>query len=805
MSSKHLIVGDFNIHMNDVSNCYVKRFSHLLDQYSLCQYVHGPTHIAGHTIDLILARDCDNLIKSVSVHDYGISDHSLVLCKVNSFKDCNTFTYRNVRNWKTFNFDLFEKDLSSSPICDMDVLDSNFCVSALVHLYNETMSSLLDKHAPTRTIRCSSRKRVPWFSPELNTAIHQRRRLERLWRRTQCAAYRAAFVRQRNLVRSMVTKHKRAYYKHSIDAHCSPRELWYMLNSFVKGKQPPCLPTFDSEEDGASAFATFFHEKIRKIRDSFSPSCSPSPENAPACVPLCEHFDPVMINEAVKIISETKPKTCLLDPIPTWIVKKLTFLLAPIFCAIANVSLSSGVFPQCEKCALITPVMKKSSLDKEDLNNYRPISNLSFISKFIERVVSIRIDRFLFHHNLISPYQSAYRPFHSTETVLLRLCNDIAVARGKHLLTCVIMLDLSAAFDTVDHTILLDRLSDRYNFSGVVLKWFSSYLKNRYQIVRFNSRKSSSHPLLCGVPQGSVLGPRLYSLYVSPISSIIESYELSHHIYADDTCLYFSFSPADVDNSVKNIDFCIHHLCDWFNSNRLKLNCSKTNFVLFNSQSQCPPICINVSGVSIYPTPTVRYLGVTLDNSFSFEHHAIEICKSSFAFMRSLYRICSDLPQSCVLSVVNAFVFSRIDYCNSVLTFCNNRTIGRLQRVQNCLVRLVKRLPRQAPTSRAIRNLRWLRIHSRIVFKICCLVHKCIYGSTPSYVGNLISFSRSVQSSISLRSHSVKTLYTPITPFANVRKAFYFKAPRLWNSLPLPIRLETRYDVFKRRLKAHLL
>lgn len=136
--------------------------------------------------------------------------------------------------------------------------------------------------------------------------------------------------------------------------------------------------------------------------------------------------------------------------------EKVNFLLAPIFCAIANVWLSSGVFPECEKCALITPIIKKSSLDKEDLNNYRPVSNLSFISKFIERVVSIRIDRFLFHHNLISPYQSAYCPFHSTETVLLHLCHDIAVARGQRLLTCVIMLDLSVAFDTVDHTILLD-------------------------------------------------------------------------------------------------------------------------------------------------------------------------------------------------------------------------------------------------------------------------------------------------------------------------------------------------------------
>lgn len=250
------------------------------------------------------------------------------------------------------------------------------------------------------------------------------------------------------------------------------------------------------------------------------PPLYPSTED----IPVSYHFDPVSTEEAVLIISESEPKTCPLDPIPTWIVKKHPFIFAPLFCAVANLSLLTGVFPDEEKCALITPVIKKNSLHKDDLNNYRPNSNLSFLSKFIERVVSTRIDRFVFSKDLISPFQSAYRPFHSTETVLLRLCNDIAVARDKHLLTCVVMLDLSAVFDTVDHCILLDRLSGCYKFSGVVLEWFTSYLSNRNQSVRFNSHTSLPFPLLCGVPQGSVLGPRLYSLYVSPFSYIIETH-----------------------------------------------------------------------------------------------------------------------------------------------------------------------------------------------------------------------------------------------------------------------------------------
>lgn len=671
-------------------------------------------------------------------------------------------------------------------------------------MYNDTVKSLLDKHVPIKKVRNSVRRRVPWFSAELRTAIIERRRLERLWRRTRCAAHRAAFVSQRNLVRNMVVEHKRLYYKQLCGNISSSRELWRLLNGFVKGKQPSILPDFDSDEACASSFATFFAEKIVQIRSSFSPSCSVAPCTVPSDVPLFDHFDPVTFNEAVNIISQMKPKTSSSDPIPTWLVKRFVFLLAPFFCTVTNLSLSTGIFPDSAKRAIITPILKKRSLDKNDLNNYRPISSLSFVSKFIERVVSLRIDRFLFYYNLMSPFQSAYRPFHSTETVLLRLCNDIAVARGNHLLTCVIMLDLSAAFDTIDHCVLLDRLSSSFNFSGVVLRWFSSYLMNRSQSVMINSHVSLPHSFLYGVPQGSILGPRLYSLYVSPVSNIIDSYGMSHHIYADDTCLYFSFSPDDVAISTEVLNTCIYHLCDWFNSNFLKVNCNKTNLIVFNSHFMNSDICISVSGVEVYPSSTVHYLGVTLDHSLSFEPHVLEICRSSFAFLRSLYRIRSYLPYASVLSLVNAFVFSRLDYCNSVLSFCNNRTVGRLQRVQNCLVRLIKFLPRRSPTSSAIRDIGWLRANDRILYKICCMTHKCIYGSLPFYVSNLISPSLSV-TSISLRSDSSCTLYTPITRFAYVRRAFYYAAPRLWNSLPASLRCEPRYNVFKRRLKVLLL
>ena len=173
------------------------------------------------------------------------------------------------------------------------------------------------------TLKPCQRKSVPWFSKELRNAIRLRRRFERQWRRTGSSMHRADFVRQRNLVRRMVKSQQHLYYEHRIDiSRCSPRLLWDTINSLLKGQSLPILPSFNSDSAGAAAFATFFSTKIQNIRDSFSPSCCRSPSFLSNEIPLFDHFDPVSIDEIVRIIKDSKPKTCPLDPIPTWIIKK---------------------------------------------------------------------------------------------------------------------------------------------------------------------------------------------------------------------------------------------------------------------------------------------------------------------------------------------------------------------------------------------------------------------------------------------------------------------------------------------------
>ena len=508
-------------------------------------------------------------------------------------------------------------------------------------------------------------------------------------------------------------------------------------------------------------------------------------------------FGAVTEDDILDHIKKSPAKSSVLDPIPTWFIKQNAELFVPVITRIANTSLTTGVFPKSLKHAVITPIIKKQSLNPEVLKNYRPVSNIPYISKVIEKHALKTINSYIANNDLGDALQSAYRPAHSTETALLKVKSDIMQCLSNRKGVFLVLLDLSAAFDTVNHDILLNRLKSDLGIGGAVLQWFQSYLTGRSTCVGIDGVFSDVKPLKYGVPQGSMVGPVCFNIYTSQIGSIIKKYpQLLYHIYADDIQLYTHFNPADpvsINTALSQLSSCIFDIKTWMTRNMLQLNDSKTEFFvalshhLWNNMS---PVLLRVGDDFISPADNVRNLGVIFDNRMTMATHIKTLCRNLNFQLRNIGRIRRFLDHDTCHLVVRALVLSRVDYGNALLLGANTTDIQRLQRIQNWAAKLICRVTKSDHATPCLRKLHWLPIRERIDFKILTYVYKCLYGTAPSYLSSLFSLYRPTRSGLRSSSdttrlavhRSIKTLKT-----ADNRSLTYV-VPRMWNHLPRTIR-----------------
>ena len=298
--------------------------------------------------------------------------------------------------------------------------------------------------------------------------------------------------------------------------------------------------------------------------------------------PLTTFMDATEV-EIQNIIKLSPAKSCEPDSLPTWLQKECIAELVATITDIVNMSLRESLMPKSLKTALIRPLLKKTGLDSNNLKNYRPISNLTFISKVIEKVVSGRLNEHLIKISMFDPLQPAYRDKHSTETALIKVENDILSALDAGSSAILLMLDLSAAFDTIDHDILLSRLCNVYGITGDALDWFRSCLTGSVVI---ENAVSGDQELGFGVPQDSVLGPKIYCMDTKPVSDIIQRHGLSHHSYANDTQLYMTMEHSNNNwrDGLPRIQLYVSEIMEWMNQSMLKLNDDKTELIVFTSK-----------------------------------------------------------------------------------------------------------------------------------------------------------------------------------------------------------------------------
>ena len=703
------------------------------------------------------------------------------------------------------NFDLpaFKSDILSSVL----YTDPASNASDLADQFSSTMSNILDKHAPLMTKTVVDRPPKPWISPEILETKRERSRLERCWRHSHFPPDRSRFRSQCKFVRKLINKAKSVFFSNLVsESSSNPHSLWKTLNSILHRTPPNSLPDTHDTATLANSFLEFFTDKIDRIRTKFTLSTTPDPFELPKTLPpKLFDFLPVTLSEIYELISTSSNKQCKLDSMPTSLLKQCFDELGPIITNLVNLSLAEGVFPSSFKLAHVRPLLKKPSLPADDLNNYRPISNLNFISKILEKIVALRVQSHLSSNSLHLPFQSAYRSFHSTETALLKVHNDLCAAMERGQVTSLILLDLSAAFDTVDHSILLNRLSNWFGLDNTVLNWFSSYLSFRSQAVTISDSISSSSNLACGVPQGSVLGPLLFTLYTTPLGSVISKNSLDYHLYADDTQLYISFTDATVTNSLSILSTTFSDIISWMNLNKLLLNPSKTEFLLIGTDSQRNKFSdlnsVTLGDTTIPVSSSSRNLGFIFDSDMSFTKQISSVSKSCHFHIRDIRRIRPLLSSSIAITLANSLVSSKLDYCNSLYFGIHQKDLNRLQIIQNSLARAITYTPKRDHIKPVLEKLHWLPIKQRIDYKICLLTYKSLHLNQPVYLRKTLSFP---SHNISTRSTDSAALFPKQAKTSFGNRGFSVAAPRLWNSLPSEVRSALPISSFRSKLKTHL-
>ena len=583
-SGRLLICGDFNINWLDETDNNRKNLFNILETFNLYQHIENSTHKSGHLLDYIISDD--QLINSVSLSDF-VSDHcalhATITCTRNH-PERKKITYRCLKNIKS--------DQLSIDISKIDFkIDSND-VDLIVDNYNSAFSSLLDTHAPLKNDHVVSRDLQPWMSEEILSVKREKRKSEQIWRKTKLTVHLEIFRALCQKLKTLIHDAKeKCFHKKISDCGGDQNKLFRIVNFLLgRGKQA-VYPKHTDSLSLASVFNNYFVTKIADIRKEF-----PDLEVHAAQLSITDFdisfdlsssrlssFTPTTVSEVQELLSIMNQTTCSLDPFNTKIVMQYSEQLINVFVHIINLCFSSGIFPASFKAAVVKPLLKKPCLNSEILKNFRPVSNLPFLSKLIEKVIARRLFAHLQDNGIMEKFQSAYKGKHGTETALLRVYNDVMLCIDQGKGCILVLLDLSAAFDTVDHTVLFNLLEHSLGISGSALSLLKSYLHGRSQCVQIDGITSEFADLTCGVPQGSVLGPSNFCMYMYPLGSILRHHCINYHIYADDTQLYISFDLSDPSIAIDKVNKCISDIRTWMIKNKLKINDSKTEFLVLTS------------------------------------------------------------------------------------------------------------------------------------------------------------------------------------------------------------------------------
>lgn len=797
-----ILLGDFNFNL---LKCDARTRNWLLtmDAVNLQQLVTVATRCTDTTETLIDHAYTNTVvnISHVSVPHYSISDHYPVCIsrKLSHLTDKGpSHKIIKYRSTKHFQDNHFLDDLSSQPWSVIDIYsDPNDALDFFLKLFK----TVLDKHAPKRSKRVKRVNQPNWMNEEIQTA---RRTRDQFHAKKDTINYRIWC----NKVKLLISNAKKSYYAETINNNKrNPKLLWKNLHD-ITGNSTGHQTTFINNESGepildpeetANTFNEFFTNVFRNY-DTETANTSVNLTKLDSFVnEKLSHGNnfqiPLVSTDFVfeQLICLDAMKATGVDELNAKYLKLAAPIISVHVSKIINLSIEHGIYPDVFKKAKVTPIHKKGQ--KDDKNNYRPISILSVLSKVIERHVSNSLCNYLQDNNLIHDQQSGFRKQHSCQTALTKLVDDWLYAIDNGDIVGTVLLDLTKAFDLVNHDILLSKLS-MYKFNSNSLSWFKSYLNNRSQQVAVGCQLSDSLPIQSGVPQGSVLGPLLFIIYINDLP--LHTKYCSTDMFADDTTLTMTGKISSDLSTHINTDLDL--VQQWCDSNKMVINPAKSKAMFITSKGKqhraVPETSILIGESEIHTSTQEKLLGVITDSTLSWQFQIDSVIKKCNSLLFLLSRLKQYLSIHVRIMFYNAYILPHLDYCCTIWGNCNSEYLDRVTKFQKRAARLILDKDYDTPSEELFSMLNWMTFRDRIQYQKAILVYKILNNLAPSYLSNLFLHTCDTHS-LNLRSVATDLLHIPKPNTELYRKSFAYSGSKIWNSLPENARTSTSLDDFK--------
>ena len=718
----------------------------------------------------------------------------------------------SIRSMKNYTKDLFLQKLNDIQFPDYSVSESvNEAYSDFVH----KLMSVIDSISPLKQVRVKSNTK-PWFDRFILEAIRVRDKLRKKYKKSGLNVDFDMFKKAQKHAKQLIKTKKCTYVKDQLKQNiANPSKLWKVLKSIgvpsnSASTAKVCLKDKDNAllfepKETSNVFKEFYENLAQSLVDKLP--AAPNRFTLDTTKTFYERMNitgsfsllPVDQASVLKMLEQTNPnKASGIDKLPGIFIKDGASLLAAPFTQLINLSISTSTFPDPFKIAKLVALYKKGC--KTDPKNYRPVSLLPLLSKIFEKVVHLQTEKFLSNNNILYKNQSGFRPLHSTESCLTHLSDQILAASDKGCYTGMILIDLQKAFDTLDHSLLLDKLG-LLNFSNDTISWFKSYLSNRTFLVNVESVFSDPADLRCGVPQGSILGPLLFLLYINDLPQAVADCDV--RLYADDTCISFTHKNIPTIELKLNTDF--NNLCDWFVDNKLSIHFGedKTKSILFspkNKRIRADPIVISRHDVTLKQFPTVEYLGCLLDETLSGREMALKVLKKINGKLRFLYRQGKYLNPRLRRMLCNTLIQPHFDFACSA--WYPNLTHGlktKLQIAQNKCIRYCLFLNnREGIRYKHLKEINWLPVKDRVNQFIAASVYKFINNLAPVYMADVFTKSGITRTT---RSSNESNLVKPFRVNEYGKNCLSYLGATVWNNTPGVIREVNTCNTFKHKIK----